>query len=334
MKSKQCRKGLLFLGVAWVWICDVHPVSAQKNTSYFPSSTGNQYGFALKAYLEYSKLEKLTFRVGFSGGVGASLGGNWLYPTLNSDLMLYSGGMGSNRPGVKKFINSIELEWIFSYTVTMGTGYRLRENSRHKPGIRNYPLYYFKNHTMPALQNPYKWSASFGGNYVWFLTRKLNNKQSVGFINVHMERFQVNYINDGPPFLRPIGDRHDRYHTGGALITYHGSDKDVINLVELSYNKFTGYTPSAYELSNKLGASYIFYRDIGENFYNKSALELNVANTARGYGMHVTGYNYTSWDIQHMIHSNMYYSLHLVPYKGSVAGAPTFYYQQNKIGLE
>ncbi|MCK7553974.1 hypothetical protein MKQ70_02705 [Chitinophaga sedimenti] len=180
-----------------------------------------------------------------------------------------------------KFANSIEADVIFSYTLTLGTSYRMLQSGKYRPGERNYPLYYFQNYTQPPLQNPYRWSVSGGGNYVVFLTRKLNNRQAVGFLNVHADRLQISYINDGPPFIKPIGDRKDRYFTGGALITYHMNDDAPFNLFEVSYGKFTGYSPSAYELSNKLGHSYIYYKDVEENYYNKSSLTFSASNTAR-----------------------------------------------------
>lgn len=308
-------------------------ILAQKNARYFSSTTAVQYGYAVKITADISSVESFSFRIGLSGGIGAFLGNNWLYPSLNGDIMLYHGGLGSNHPGKKKG-NGLSVESVLSYTATIGWNNRMSYTDKARPGERNYPLYYFSNWNIPSLQNPYRYSASIGGNAIIFYRRGKNKSQLVGFLNAHVDRFQVSYTNDGPPFKPPLGDKFDRYHTGGGFISFHGNDDWAINLIEVGYNKFTGYSPSSYELSNKIGSSYVFYKDPNENYYNKSNLYLNIGNSSKHWGVSVIAYNDPKLDIQHRIHNNMYFPLHLVPYAGSIAIGGNYYYQQSKIGLQ
>ena len=163
-------------------------------------------------------------------------------------------------PGNKR--KQLDIELNLSYSVTVGAQNRLKSESYLRPGIRNYPLYYFSNFTLPAIQNPFNWSASWGGNSIFHFTRSKGSRfQMVGFANVHLDRYQFSYTNDGPPFFPPFGDKFDRMHTGAGFLSFHGDDSWPINLVEIGYNKFTGYSRNAYELSSKIGNGYVFHPD-------------------------------------------------------------------------
>jgi hypothetical protein len=170
---------------------------------------------------------------------------------------------------------------------------------------------------------------------VWFFTYKPNRtNQFVGFLNLHGDRYQISYTNDGPPFFPPFGDRFDRYHTGGGFISFHGNDDWIVNLIEVGFNKYTGYNRSSYELSNWIGNSYVFYKDSLQNYFNKSNWFLTVSNTTKHFGVNIESYNYVRQDFQHRIHTKSFYPFHLVPYKGFVAVGPVYYYQGSRIGLQ
>ena len=233
-----------------------------------------------------------------------------------------------------KLKNFIDAEVNVAYTITAGFQNRMKQGYYLRPGIRNYPLYYFNTFTAQPLQNPYNWSASWGGNMIWFPTRCTDKFQQVGFLNIHLDRFQFSYINDGPPFRQPFGDRYDRFHTGGGFISFHGNDDWALNLVEIGYNKFTGYSKNAYQLSNKLGSGYLYYHDTDQQYYNKSRVYFNVANTAKHYGVNVNLYNFPDLDVQHRIHLGAAYPLHMVPYPKYVSLAGVFYFGESKIGLQ
>ncbi len=333
--SNYCPTALLF---SMLCILVSFQCYGQREITYHNSPSAVQYGYAVKAVIQLStsSRERASFRLGVSGGIGGFVGDNWFYPTLNADIMFYHGGLGSSWPGsICNGSNYFDLEAIVSYTVTLGWHNRMKEISSIRPGIRNYPLYYFNNWCLPALQNPFNYSFSWGGNWVAFITRRpIRKNQFVGFLNIHADRGQASYINDGPPFFLPFGDKFDRYHTGGGFLSFHGDDDWLINLVELGYNKFTGYSSSSYEMSNRLGNSYVFYPDVEQNFYNKSNWQLNVANTSRYFGATLELVNYRRLDMQHRIHTKSFYPFHLVPYEGFTSGGIIGYYQNVHIGLQ
>ena len=132
----------------------------------------------------------------------------------------------------------------------------------------------------------------------------------------------------------PLGDRYDRMHTGGVFISFHGDNKWPVNLVELGYNKFTGYSKNLYELSNKVGNGYLYHKDEGEQYYNKSRWTLNISNVSQGYGLSLNLYNIPSLDIQHKIHLSHFYSLHMVPYKWHFSISGFISSQSTLIGLQ
>lgn len=320
------------LGVA-LTLNPFHFNSAWSQVSEFESDAGVQRGIGVKVLASFSTVEKLNYRIGLIAGFGGYLGDKrWLYPAFNTDLMLFGGGMGSPSPGIKSCLN---VEWIVSYLATIGCHDRLNHASSSRPEIRNYPLYYFNNWSHPSLQNPFEYSVSLGGNVVFFITKYLRpSRQMVGFLNLHASRLQASYANDGPPFRQPFGDRFDRYHTGAGYVSFHGDNDWEVNLIELGYNKFTGYSHSSYEISNQLGNAYVFYEDENQNFFNKTNFYLNAANLTRHLGLAFSVVNFPWVDIQHSIHLARHFPLHMVPYNGGFEVGLTRYYQLSKVGMQ
>ncbi|MFT4016996.1 MAG: hypothetical protein QM668_08550 [Agriterribacter sp.] len=305
---------------------------AQKNNYYYSNNRGNQSGVSLKLQFETGfRKNTTTWRAGLSGGVGSFLGSNWLFPSLNVDLMLYGGGIGSNRPRGKRFT---DVELAVAYTFTAGVPNRMFFNSRLNPERVNYPLYYLNTFNLPPLQNPFNYSASWGGNLIFFLTGKKTWFQQVGFANIHADRVQFSYTNDGPPFFLPFGDKYDRLHTGGGFITLHGNNNWPVNLFEVGFNKFTGYTKNTYELSNLAGLIYLYYADVEQQYFNRSHFYFNAGNTRDRWGVSLNFYNYPKLDIQHLIHQNLFYPLHIVPHAKYVSIGGSFFYNSTKIGLK
>jgi hypothetical protein len=174
-----------------------------------------------------------------------------------------------------------------------------------------------------------------GTNFIF--TSDRNKKfQRTGFLNFHFNRFQISYSNDGGVPLSDIylGDRKDRYYTGSALLSYHGKPFTAVNLIELSYHKFTGYTQNSFEASNQFDFAFVNYKKKEQRFYNKSMFTLNLANPVKGYGLNVKLYNKTKWDVQHLIHWSIFNSYHIVPYKEHLSISGTYYLSQTKVGLK
>lgn len=248
---------------------------------------------------------------------------------------MYNGGLGSKkRNGNKK--PGITMDLINAFTLTTGVNNYLTSDSI-VPIIktnRNVPLYYFSNFTSPALQNPYDYSVSVGTNFI-VSTDRLKSDQRVGFINIHLHRLQVSYYNDGgSPFDESfLGDSKDRYYTGGTLFSYQGNARSDINFVELAFNKFTGYTKNAFEVSNKLDLAFVNYNNTEQKYYNKSVWSLTIANPEKGFGVNINRYNHTNWDVQHLIHFSIYNSYHLVPYDDYYSVSAVYYHNYTNIGL-
>ena len=280
---------------------------AQSKRVYSNSQLSFQYGFSIKGLVEFSltkKSQKPIFRLCTDFGIGSNVLARALYFSINTELQLYNGGLGSKRrEGYKK--PGVTLDIINAFTLTTG----LRNYLTHDSLIhiihtdRNVPLYYFSNFSYPALQNPYSYSISAGTNFI-FSSDKFKSSQRVGFLNLHLHTIQVSYYNDGGTPLEQtyLGDGKDRFYSGGALITYHGISDKGINLVELSFNKFTGYTKNAFEVSNKLDLAFVNYNNTEEKYYNKSLWSLDIGNPQKGFGLTLNRYNYTNWDVQDLIH--------------------------------
>jgi hypothetical protein len=309
---------------------------AQQKLYVKNSSNGLQYGFSVKAQVEFSTVKQTQrphLRLALAGGVGSSFIDNNIYPTLNTELLLYNGGLGSSKPGYKK--PALTIDFITALTLTTGVKDFLQQSRQQLFLNRNVPLYYFADFGLPSLQNPFAYSFSIGTNYV-FTNDRNKKKQRTGFVNFHLNRFQISYGNDGGVPLADIylGDRKDRYYTGSVLLSYHGKPHTAINLVELSYHKFTGYTQNSFEASNQFDFAYVNYKKQEQRFYNKSMITLNVANPVKGYGINTKLYNKTNWDVQHLIHWSIFNSYHIVPYKEHVSVSATYYNTQTTMGLK
>lgn len=298
------------------------------------NSNGLQYGLSVKAQLEFSTVKQTQaphVRLAVAGGIGASFIDNNIYPTLNTEVQLYNNGLGSSKPGNKKL--GLNLDFVTALTLTAGVKDFLQQNRQQLFINRNVPLYYFADFGLPALKNPFAYSFSIGTNFIFSRKKEF---QRIGFLNFHFNRFQVSYSNDGgPPFSNIyLGDRQDRYYTGSVLFSYHGKPYTALNLIELSYHKFTGYSLNSFEASNQFDFAFVNYKKQAQRFYNKSMFTLNVANPVKGYGVNVKLYNKTKWDVQHLIHWSIFNSYHIVPYKEHLSFSGTYYYSQTTIGLK
>ena len=332
---KKCSNISLFFFLA-IGYC--FTTTAQSKRVYSNNQLSFQYGFSIKGLVELS-LNKLSqkpfFRLCTDFGLGSNVLARALYFSINVELQLYNGGLGSKRrEGDRK--PGVSLDIINGFTLTTGLrNYLTHDSLRHIINTnRNVPLYYFSNFSYPALQNPYSYSISAGTNFI-FSTDKFKSSQRVGFLNLHLHTIQVSYYNDGgTPFEQTtLGDGKDRFYSGGALISYHGISTKGISQVELSFNKFTGYTKNAFEVSNNLDLAFVNYNNTEEKYYNKSLWSLNIANPESGFGININRYNYTNWDIQDIIHLSKFNSYHLVPYDDYFSVSGIYYYDYTNIGL-
>jgi hypothetical protein len=301
-----------------------------QSTETEPSPLSLQYGFSLKAVVELGRYPLL--HLSANSGIGSNFISPIIYPTVNAELQFYTGGFGTQKPLAHK--KKSTLDFIVALTVTGGYKNLFRFENESKLADRNVPLYYFSNFSFPSLLNPFDNSLSLGTNLVWS-TNKSKVFQRVGFLNLHPFRsFQISYYNDGPPFdILGLGDKKDRFYTGGGILSYHGAKHTAVNLVEFGYHKFSGYSKGSYEVANRLQHAYVSYKDDTQRFFNRSIWSLTVANPNQHWGVNLREYNNTKHDIQHLIHWNGYYPFHLVTHPKTVSVAGVGYFSNTKIGL-
>jgi hypothetical protein len=259
------------------------------------------------------KPPRLWYRLSITGGVSSNFAVTNIHPSLHGEFLIYNGGLGSQQPKYSKGSRVI-MDFIWGMTMTAGFNNLLRDNDRGNMMHRNVPLYFFSNFAMPPLQNPFDCSVSIGTNLI-FTTDWNRRNQRVGFLNGHVGPAQISYYNDGgPPIYQAyLGDRRDRYYTGGLLLSYHAKKYNAINLVEVAFQKFTGYTNNAFEACNEMDFSFVNYKDTTQNAYNKSVWTFSVSNPEKFIGGYVALYNYDKLDIQHWLHRVGSHSYHTTP---------------------
>lgn len=128
-----------------------------------------------------------------------------------------------------------------------------------------------------------------------------------------------------------LGDRKDRYYTGGLLLSYLADTDQTLNRIEAGFHKFTGYTRNAFEASNELDLAFISYNDTAQVYYNKSMYTLNVSNMAAGWTVFAKSYNCSAIDLQHGIHKSLFNSYHISPYDSFIAVGGQYSFGQTQI---
>lgn len=320
-------------------VCVLDPLTAisQYEQRISNDVMGLQYGFSLKASFEIGGGRgdadkkpynpKSSIRISASGGISSNFIISELHPSLNVEFLLYCGGIGSQLPGSKTQLFNLDI--ITALTMTAGTRNLYTKNNMGELQYRLSPLYYFSSFTYPSLRNPYHYSLSVGTDFI-FTTDGHRSAQRIGFVNLNFDKVQLSYYNDGGFVLAELnlGDGKDRYYTGGGVISYHGRTYEAINLVELSFDKFTGFSKYAFEVSNALDLGFVDYKDKSQGSYNKSLYTLNVANVTQGWNGFVKSYNWSKADAQHRIHTGLFNAFHVVPYQGFVAVGGQFLYSR------
>lgn len=268
---------------------------------------GLNYGVSGKLNIEFCYKFNPSFKFSVAGGLGYNIDEINFFPTVHTGIILFNKGeIGSTQ--LKKW-NKIQSHFFYSLIGTVklddrDLGYK----------IRSLPFYHFSDFSATPLQNPYKSSISYGR--IWVRMPK-NVRQKVGIFNANIfEMAQITYYNDGGPILKCAGDKHDRFYTGGILFSYHGDYTNEINLIELSYHKFTGYVPFAFDIGDKLQIDYLAYGDKSQFSYNQQRWRLNISNINMGLGANISLYNFNRLDLQDFLHFNSNVPYHSDYYKG------------------
>lgn len=332
MKRSNLHIALGFQFISFLFISNSN---GQDKTDLAKNKYSFQYGFSIKGILEFEFINEKpnpVFRLTADVGVGSDYLCKSIYPTINTEFQLYNGGIGSRNAG--GFLN-LAFDAITAFTVTTGIKNHFSEKFKNNLPDRNVPLYYFADFAIPALQNPFSNSFSLGTNLI-FTTTKGKKNQRIGFINFHIENFQLSYYNDGGVPIHDIylGDRADRYYTGGGVISLNFPNHVAINRIEISYHKHTGYSRSAFEVSNETYLDYMNYHDDSQKDFNKSLYNFKVYNSKTGLALNYAWYNNVSWDIQHRLHYALFNAFHMVKYREYGGLGLLKYYSQNYIGIK
>lgn len=259
------------------------------------------FGIATKLNIEFHVKRAPSFKLSVVGGVGYNIQ-EAFFPTIQSGIILFNrGSIGSN--AISEWYTP-QAHFFYSFLTTFSLD---RRNFNYTD--RFTPLYHFADFTANPLQNPFKSSISWGLIKVHVQD---NENQRLAFINGNVTgRVQVSYYNDGGiPLQYLLADKYDRFYTGGFVFSYHGNENHDVNLVELSYHKYTGYSRYAYNVSNHYQLDFLLYQDTRQFAYNQSQWRLNIGNFRTGYGGNISLYNYSGIDIQHFIHFKLDVTYH------------------------
>jgi hypothetical protein len=322
VKQKYIIKALFACLIAYT-------AQAQPVIAFEPAGAMNlQYGFSCKGTLEIGDWPP-TVHIALGSGVGSNFITSELYPTINTEVLIYTRRFGTGKPILKQ--NWFTVDWVIGLTLTGGLKNVLTEPREPRLANRYAPLYYFANFSYPALINPYRHSVSVGTNIIFSTSRTL---QRVGFLGLHpVDELNICYYNDGGPpmdFLR-LGDLQDRYYTGGGVISYRNPSHTIVQLIEAGYHKFTGYSKASYQVAKRLNMAFVDYSDEDQLAFNRSMWSLNI--TGNGWGVQAREYNRTSWDMQHKIHWGGFSPFHQVPHKREFTISGQYFYAQSNLSL-
>ncbi len=281
--------------------------NAQVVSAYDAESPLFQYGVSAKLNFEIQRFAN--FKLSLVAGVGKRFNDlKFLQPTFHTELLFYRGGMGSSLSISQQ--SKLNIDYIISFLMIGG----IKERSVGDLEKRFNPINFFTDDSATPLQNPYYQSIAIGTNYIFF-SNSFKKAQYVGIANINIERsIQFTYYNDGTPFQYiGFGDGYDRYYTGGGYLAYNGEFTDDINIVELSFNKFTGYQQDAFELANHLQIDFLPYKDYKNYYYNQSRFRLKIGNNANGFSVIFSGYDIQTNDSQDLIHYLIHNTYHPNP---------------------
>lgn len=264
---------------------------------YFGFDVGVSAVFGLNAK-NFSEL-----RFNASAGVSRAFGWDADYANFlgsyQIQLECFKGGVGSSLLGTERAKLLFEIRNIFQ----LNGGY-----VSNNP-VYGRPLTKLVGHSESPLRDPFDYSIALGSMFVNGLNHDRN--QQLGFAQVGILPVAVCYMNDGPFFhVLGLGDGYDRWWTGaGYAGVYFQNDHGFITEMSLQYQRYTGWQPNLYEMSNFLGIDYLSYKDKKEAFLNQGAWTYNVGirNTLAIY---FKFYEVKKLDIQNLLHISNNYTFH------------------------
>ncbi|MAP79567.1 MAG: hypothetical protein CL526_00630 [Aequorivita sp.] len=267
-------------------------------------------GVGINLTVEYQVKHGLKFRVAATGGVAQYVeianDDFGLLPSVHLGVLFYNKGiLGSNLN--YDYYRTTFFDFFANATVTPG----FTNNSTKKElQYRFVPLYHFSDFVANPLQNTFDFSISIGSN--WLMNPDKNRaSQTIGFLNLNIKRrVQISYYNDGGPVLNYFGDREDRFYTGGIVISAHFNTNAYIDIVELSFHKFTGWQQYAVDTADKLQLDHIPYKNQDAFGFNQQRWRLNIISYQQHFGAYISLYDFNALDLQDFLHFNTDFPYH------------------------
>ncbi|MFK8037915.1 MAG: hypothetical protein AB8B74_06465 [Crocinitomicaceae bacterium] len=259
------------------------------------------YNIGLTCNLGKNNVTELRFN--FSTGISRGFGWKSDYTpflgTYQIQIEAFRGGVGSSLLGG----NRSKFVWDLRNILQINSGLV----SNNSPMGR--PLTKLLGTSEYSIRDPYDYSIGIGTVFINGLNHERN--QQLGFLSLGVLQVSACYANDGPFFHKiGLGDGYDRWWTGaGYLGVYFKNDYGFITDISIQYNRYTGWQPNLYEMSNMLGLDYISYRDGKEQFFNQGAwiISFGVRNTLR---IDYKIYEAKKLDIQNLLHVGNKYTFH------------------------
>ena len=293
-----------------------------------------QTGLGLKLSIDVHPFKRRTYshaynyRISTTFGVGVvpkEKGWANFQPSLVGSVELYHGGFGIGKVEPKRKWTGFGGDFRIQGAITIGVEPDLITDPTNNL-LWNNPLIVNGPELVSPLVNPYRHSLTIGSGYTFF--SHLCDYQREGFIGISSQigekdnnkyTIQAMYHNDGAPPMSCLwlGDKYDRYYSGGMMISFLTPLNNVYNRFAVSYNKFSGHVPDAFEAMYELDAFVTDYDERGnlgkqQKLLNKSQWMFEITRNIYTWenwsaeqnlpGLVYKAYNSKKFDGQHMIH--------------------------------
>lgn len=261
------------------------------------------FGFNLGVSAIVGKNNLSEFRFNVSAGVSRAFGWDSDYANFLGSYQLqiecFRGGVGSSLLGTERARFLFDLRNIFQ----VNGGY-----VANNP-VKGRPLTKLVGHSESPIRDPFDYSLSLGTVFINGLNH--NRNQQLGFFGIGVLEFAAGYVNDGPFFSAfGFGDGYDRWWSGAGFAgVYFQNNSGFITEMSLQYQRYTGWQPNLYEMSNYLGIDYLSYKRKKEQFFNQGVWTYNIGlrNSIRIYA---NIYEVKKLDIQNLLHIGNSYTFH------------------------
>lgn len=235
---------------------------------------------ALRGFITASFLQNVTH-----GDVKLLLGGQ-------TELEVFRGGLGTSFLTDEKFKINIEMR---------NTLMALVGAYDHTIRVFGKPAFVTVGKERGAMYDPLTYSLAIGTTFVNGINHKRN--QQVGLVSLSGWACKLEYYNDGTPFgILALGDRYDRYWTGGgALGFFWKSNSNLITDFILRYDNYTGYQKNLYKIAKTLSIDNLPYKDQKQQMFNQARFQYKVG-FRNAFHFNVSIFEPKLMDIQYLIH--------------------------------